>query len=198
MKYFFLKRNFKKSSWSLIWYFNITKLKKIWRKIPILIYYKQCCGSGSRGSGTLQSPGSGFRSLKRKTATKIIRKSYLHFLREDLFFFKVYNMAIFYSYIIWSLIKNLGSSLKRNKNHKNILKFFDFGSDSSWIRIRCKIVWIRNTDYKQHIRWEEGGCVLEQLPEKNEIFLILSYFSVNHGRKVRLKLWDVISYDYLQ
>ena len=42
--------------------------------------YTQCCGPGS---GTFGAPISG--SLKSKTLTKIIRKSYLNFLREDTF-----------------------------------------------------------------------------------------------------------------
>ena len=42
-----------------------------------------CTGGQCCGSGTFLSPGSG--SLKSKTSTKIIRKSYLIFLREDFF-----------------------------------------------------------------------------------------------------------------
>ena len=41
-------------------------------------------GSGSRVPGTFPPAGSG--SLKNKTSTKIIRKSYLNFLRNDFFF----------------------------------------------------------------------------------------------------------------
>ena len=64
---------------------------------------RQCYGSGS---------------LKRKTSTKIIIKSYLNFRREDLFLLKKCNMAIFYSYKIWSLSKNLVSTLKRMKKKR--------------------------------------------------------------------------------
>ena len=54
-------------------------------------------GSGTRGSGTFQSPGSG--SLKSKTSTNIIKKSYQNFPRKVFFLLKKCNMAIFYYYI---------------------------------------------------------------------------------------------------
>ena len=79
------------------------------------LYSDQCCGFGSIGSGTYQSTGS--RSLKSKTSTK--------------------------EYELW--VKILYQFWEEQKIQQKILKYFDFGSDSSRIRIRWKIVWIRNT-----------------------------------------------------
>ena len=86
-------------------------------------------------------------SFKSKTSTKIIRKSYLYFLREKSIFVKKCNMAIWY-YLRVKICINF----ERNQNFEKILKFFDIMLDSSRIRIknfvnriRCKIVWIRNT-----------------------------------------------------
>ena len=74
-------------------------------------------------SGTFWAPGSGLS--KSKTSNKIIRKSYLNFLREDIYLCKkTCNMAVFQSYMIRYMRKNLVSS-HINKIQAKILKNFD-------------------------------------------------------------------------